>query len=87
MKPISLMTQIELAAYVNDHLQKVGIRVILSGGAAVSYRYRKRCISFDLDLSNEFNIRRKVLSVSLHEIGFREEGRHYKHPESQWFVC
>jgi hypothetical protein len=32
MKPIRTMTQAELAAYVQSHLQKRGITVILSGG-------------------------------------------------------
>jgi len=55
------MTQIELAAFVNEHLQKAGIRVVLSGGAAVSYRCNNRYVSFDIDLVNEFSARRKAL--------------------------
>lgn len=36
MKPISAMTQVELAAFVQSHLRENKIYVILSGGAAVS---------------------------------------------------
>lgn len=37
MKPILQMTQIELAAYVHDHLRQQGIDVVLSGGSVVSF--------------------------------------------------
>lgn len=37
MKPISQMTQLELAAYVHDHLRQQGIDVVLSGGSVVSF--------------------------------------------------
>jgi len=86
VKPVSSMTQIELAAYVNEHLQKAGIRVVLSGGAAVSYHCNNRYVSFDIDLVNEFSARRKAITESLKEIGFVEEGRHYKHPGSKWVI-
>jgi hypothetical protein len=80
------MTQIELAAYVNEHLHKAGIRMVLSGGAAVSYRCNNRYVSIDIDLVNEFSVRHKKIKDSLNEIGFTEEGRHFKHPESQWVI-
>lgn len=36
MKKISDMDQIELAAFVQTHLDKDGIRLVLSGGGAVT---------------------------------------------------
>jgi hypothetical protein len=42
MKTISKMTQVELAAYVQSHLLKKGITVILSGGAAGDGKF-ERC--------------------------------------------
>jgi hypothetical protein len=35
MKSIHEMTQIELAAYFQSHLQEKGVIVVLSGGASV----------------------------------------------------
>jgi len=37
MKQIKNMSQPELAAYIQTHLQKEGINVVLSGGSAVSF--------------------------------------------------
>jgi hypothetical protein len=37
MKIIPAMTKFELAAYVQTALEKSGIKVVLSGGTAVSY--------------------------------------------------
>jgi hypothetical protein len=36
VKPISQMTQFEVAAFVHDQLRKQGIDVVLSGGSVVS---------------------------------------------------
>jgi hypothetical protein len=36
VKPISQMTQLEVAAFVHDQLRKQGIDVVLSGGSVVS---------------------------------------------------
>ena len=37
MKRIKSMSQVELAAYIQDSLQAEGIQVVLSGGSAVSF--------------------------------------------------
>ncbi|MCB9109622.1 MAG: hypothetical protein H6634_00075 [Anaerolineales bacterium] len=37
MKKIKNMSQVELAAYVQDALQADGIQVVLSGGSVVSF--------------------------------------------------
>ncbi len=50
MKPISKMSQSEVGAYVVTHLQKAGIKVVLSGGAAVSIYSKRKYVSKDLDL-------------------------------------
>ena len=52
MKPISQMTQLELAAYVHDHLRQQGLDVALSGGAVVSFYSHNLCVSKDIDLVN-----------------------------------
>ncbi len=86
MKPISAMTQIEMAAFVQDNLQAGGIMVVLSGGAAVAYRTENRYVSFDIDLVNIYMVARKRIDEVMRALGFDEEGRYFKHPESQWFI-
>lgn len=86
MKPITRMTQAEMAAFVQDHLQAVGIIVVLSGGAAVAYRTENRYVSYDIDLVNIYMVARKRIDEAMRTLGFAEEGRYFKHPESQWFI-
>jgi len=86
MKPVSKMTQGELGAFVQSQLRKTGIEVILSGGAAVAFYTKHRYVSKDLDLINTYGVdRRKIREVML-EIGFYEEGRYFRHSDSQFFV-
>ncbi len=60
MKHIKNMTQAELAAYVQSHLQEKGITVVLSGGATVSIYSANKYVSADVDLVNtNFADRRK----------------------------
>ena len=86
MKPVSKMTQGELGAFVQSQLRKTGIEVILAGGAAVAIYSDNRYVSKDLDLINIYGVdRRKIREVML-EIGFYEEGRYFRHSDSQFFV-
>jgi hypothetical protein len=86
MKQIKNMSQAELAAYVQDFLQKVGINVVLSGGSAVSFYSSNKYVSKDLDLINaNFAKRSKIKSV-MEDIGFREQERYFVNPETQFFV-
>lgn len=82
MRNIASMTQLELGAYVAGHLSRAGIRIVLSGGAAVSFYCKSEYVSKDLDFVNlnpgEMN---KINSIMI-EMGFIREGRHYRHPES-----
>ncbi|GAB4538608.1 MAG: hypothetical protein Fur002_02330 [Anaerolineales bacterium] len=59
MKHIKNMSQVELAAYVQSHLEKGGIRVVLSGGASVSFYSDNAYASHDLDLINVGFAKRK----------------------------
>lgn len=51
MKPLAAMTQPEIGAYVQSHLAKVGIEVVLSGGASVSVYSNGEYVSKDLTWS------------------------------------
>ena len=86
MKAVKTMSQAELAAFVQTHLRGHGVRVVLSGGAAVSIYSDGKYVSLDLDLVNVYSARRRVLSAAMSEIGFREQGRHFKHPDSEFLV-
>lgn len=52
MKQVKNMSQAELAAYIQDALQEEGIKVVLSGGSAVSFYSKNKYVSKDLDLIN-----------------------------------
>lgn len=86
MKPIAEMTEAELAAHVQQHLLKRGIRVVLSGGTCVTIYSMNAYVSGGLDLVAEVYARPREISAALAEIGFERHGRTYRHPESRLLV-
>lgn len=86
MKHISRMTQGEVSALVQSHLSKRGIEVILSGGTAVAIYSSNAYVSKDVDLVNMYSARGGAIKAATEEMGFREEGRYFKHPGSEVFV-
>jgi hypothetical protein len=86
MKPVKEMTNAELAAFIGSALRKRGIDVVLSGGACVSIYSENRYVSMDLDLVNHHFAKRREIREAMQEIGFREEGRHFTHQETDFFV-
>ena len=86
MKQIKKMSQAELAAYIQDSLQQEGIKVVLSGGSAVSFYSRNKYVSKDLDLINANFARRKDIKSVMEKIGFREQGRYFINPDTDYFV-
>ena len=86
MKSIQNMTQPELCAFVQSILSGRGISVVLSGGACVSFYSSNKYVSHDLDLVNVYAVKRRVIHEAMNEMGFSEQGRHYKHPETQYLV-
>ena len=86
MKTIRSMSQVELAAYIQDSLQAEGIKVVLSGGSAVSFYTRNKYISKDLDLINAGFARRSRIKAVMEKLGFQERGRFFIHSETAFFV-
>ena len=86
MKPVRDMTQAELGAYVQSHLGAKGIDVVLSGGAVVAIYTSGKYISPDIDLVNRYSAKRSVIKSAMEELGFQEAGRHFEHPDSEFFV-
>jgi hypothetical protein len=86
MKAIKRMSQPEIGAFVISHLQRANISVVLSGGAVVAIYSQGRYVSKDLDLVNMYFSKPEKIKELMAEIGFVEVGRHYKHPDSEFFI-
>lgn len=86
MKPIAKMNQLELAAFVQEHLRKHGVDSVLTGGSAVTLYSQNRYVSRDVDLIILSVVHRRALRQAMEEIGFVEQGRHFVHPESPYIV-
>lgn len=80
------MTQAELAAFVQSHLQKNEIQVVLSGGATVAIYSHGKYVSNDLDLVDVYSIKRNIIRDSMENIGFLEEGKYFKHRNSKFLI-
>jgi hypothetical protein len=86
MKQIKNMSQIELTAYIQDTLYREEIKVVLSGGSAVSFYSSGQYVSKDLDLINTNFARRSRIKSAMETIGFHEQGRYFVNPETRFFV-
>ncbi len=86
MKQIKNMSQSELAAYIQDALQAEAIKVVLSGGSAVSFYSSDKYVSKDLDLINDSFAKRSEIRSVMAKIGFEEQGRYFINPETRFFV-
>jgi hypothetical protein len=86
MKQIRNMSQAELAAYIQNNLENEGIKVVLSGGSAVSFYSSDQYVSKDLDLINTNFARHSKIKSEMEDLGFEEKGRYFVNPETQFFV-
>ena len=80
------MTIGELAAFVCTYLKENGIDVVLSGGACVSIYTKNKYQSYDLDFIENILTSRKKIKEVLQRIGFIEEHRYFKHPDTKIFL-
>jgi hypothetical protein len=88
MKSVGEMSRAELAALVQEKLRVKGIDEILSGGSCVSIYSDEQYVSMDLDMIHTSLLapKREIIREALQELGFSEEGRYFRHPESEIFV-
>jgi len=86
LKAVIEMTVGELAAFIASQLDKHGIEVVLTGGSCVTLYSRQQYVSADLDFVERRSTRRKDLRKALAGIGFQEENRYFKHPETKIIV-
>ncbi len=76
----------DIAAIVCDACLENGIRVVLSGGACVSIYTENKYASYDLDFVLESPVSRSKVRAVVAALGFREEGRHFRHPRTPYIV-
>ena len=75
----------ELAFIVSQELINAGIEAVLTGGAVVSIYTKNQYQSYDLDFVTDESV--KNIKKVLDKLGFKkEEGRHFKHPDTDYFV-
>ena len=86
MKKISEMDEAELSAYVQSHLKKAGIDVVLSGGSVVTIYSKSKYVSKDLDLVNIYATSHKKIKTQMLELGFQEDGRYFTHKDTHLFI-
>lgn len=86
MKPIGEMSAGELAAFIYSYLKKYGVEAVLSGGACVTIYSQNKYFSPDLDFIESGRTPRRKLKNLLGKIGFFEERRYFRHPETGFFL-
>jgi hypothetical protein len=78
------MSREEVAALVCQTLSDGGVSVVLSGGSVVSIYSNNEFESFDLDFIRT-GLPQKV-DGALKGLGFSKDGRHWKHPNTRFWV-
>ncbi len=88
MKNVGELNRAELAALVQEKLRDNGIDEILSGGSCVSIYTNETNLSMDLNMIHTSLLapRRDTIREVLQHLGFSEEGRYFKHPDTELLV-
>ncbi len=86
MIPIAQMSLTELVAHVQSHLERAGIRTVLSGGSCVTIWSANAYRSDDIDLIPEGIAQRTRIRAEMLALGFTEERRYFTHAETPLFV-
>ena len=76
----------DLAGLICQTLRDAGITVTLTGGACVSIWSEGQYVSDDLDLIEHGLVTRDKIRKVLSTLGFTEQGRHFIHPKTKFFV-
>jgi hypothetical protein len=86
MKAIGEMSVGELAAFIYSYLKAHGVDAVLSGGACVTIYSQNQYFSPDLDFIESGGTSRRKLKNLLGKLGFFEERRYFKHPETDFYL-
>ena len=76
----------KLAFILSDFLAKDGIDSVLTGGACVSLYTENEYLSYDLDFVLMDLANRKKARKKMEILGFKPDGRHFRHPDSPFLV-
>lgn len=71
---------IELAGIIAEHLQGLGIDVVLVGGLAVEIYTENIYLTKDIDMVNTNYASSRQLNSAMAQLGFAKKGRIYVHP-------
>lgn len=80
------MKPIEIASYVCEELSKVGVKTTLSGGFCVEVYSFGEYTSMDIDLIDQSINKHNQIKKKMQELGFEQEGKNYKHPDTSYTV-
>jgi hypothetical protein len=86
MKPVGAMTRVELAGFVSAEFRKNKINVVLSGGSCVEIYSHGLYVSMDLDFVNVGFTKRARIREVMESLGFHEENRFFRHPDTEMLV-
>ena len=80
---------VELASYINSHLESQGIFVTVSGGSAVQIYSNGLYTSKDIDMVDMYDESSNKIKKAMEEIGFIQEAKikkYFKHPDSEYYI-
>jgi hypothetical protein len=76
----------ELACLIHASFRRHGVQAVLTGGACVSIYTENRYLSHDLDFVLEILSQVPLAEAAMLSLGFRREGRHFRHPGTPFVV-
>ena len=80
------MNNLEIASFICQKLSDIGVQTTLSGGFCVEIYSFGEYTSMDIDLIDQSIFKHKEIKKKMLELGFVEEGKHFKHPDMKYTV-
>jgi len=80
------MSTIEIASYICQQLLNINIKTTLSGGFCVEIYSFGEYTSMDIDLIDQSIFKHNEIKKKMKEMGFSEEGKHFRHPDTKYTV-
>jgi hypothetical protein len=78
------MSLAEVAAAVAHHLKAHGMDVVVVGGSAITSHVPDVYTSMDIDFAVTSGIHPRRIARALEELGFRQDGRIFAHPNCEY---
>ena len=80
------MSTIEIASYICQQLLDIDVKTTLSGGFCVEIYSYGEYTSMDIDLIDQSIFKHNEIKKKMKEMGFSEEGKHFRHPDTRYTV-